>query len=336
MSDFGAYSGKDFLALELKPRNFLVDKIIREKDSVILVGNEKSGKSLLTFQLICSLTTQHPFLDKFEISKPCKVTYIQLEGELGDSQDRFKRMIKTLDFNPENFQLMFYPPLELQDKNAMIGVLSQIKKFHIPDILIIDPIYFAFMGSLSDDEIVRKFIGNIRVMKDNLGCAVILVHHTHKMRFTQQGDVIIEGDEAIFGSKFFKAWADHTMLFIHDQRNDTRAFSCNTQRSGDIIKQCHLKLNEPDPLYFEEIEQKKVNKEHVIIDLLFKNPNGFTIDDIAKKLDISRQYVYGSIKNPLSSNIIIKDTSVRPIIYKYNSVNKTDDITLHSKKEEEK
>ena len=57
MSNFGVYLGKQFFGLKLKKRKFLVENVIREKDSVILVGNEKSGKSLLTFQLICSLTS---------------------------------------------------------------------------------------------------------------------------------------------------------------------------------------------------------------------------------------------------------------------------------------
>ena len=103
MSDFGSYTGEQFFALQFPPRCFLVDKFIKEKDSVIFVGEEKSGKSILLFQLITALTSKHPFLDNYAVSKACNVTYVQLEGELADSQDRFNRMIGSVDFDQSLF-----------------------------------------------------------------------------------------------------------------------------------------------------------------------------------------------------------------------------------------
>ena len=99
MTLFGSYSGDELLEQEFPKREFLVEKIIRERDSVIFVGDEKSGKSILVLQLICSLTSQHPFLDKLKVLRPTKVTLVQLEGEIGDTQDRLKRMISALDID---------------------------------------------------------------------------------------------------------------------------------------------------------------------------------------------------------------------------------------------
>ena len=67
MSDFGAYSGRELFEKEFPKRAWLVEGIIKEKDSVILVGDPKAGKSLLAFQLICSMTSQHPFLDHHQV-----------------------------------------------------------------------------------------------------------------------------------------------------------------------------------------------------------------------------------------------------------------------------
>ena len=220
MSLFGSYSGKHLIELKLEKRQWLVENIIREKDSCIFVGNEKSGKSLLIKQLICALTTGEPFIDKYNVTKESRVTYIQVEGELSDTQDRFKRMMKTQGMNADNLHFMFYPPMELEKRGYALGLRDTVAKFwkerkvSAPDLLIIDPIYFSFMGSLNDDETVRNFIGNIRIIKDSLGCAIILVHHTHKQRFDYTGNKLDEGDEAIFGSKFLKAWADHTMFIL--------------------------------------------------------------------------------------------------------------------------
>ncbi|MFA5133061.1 MAG: AAA family ATPase [Candidatus Paceibacterota bacterium] len=341
MSLFNFYSGKQFLELELPAREWLVENVLREKDSCIFVGNEKSGKSLFIFQLICSLTTKHPFLDKFNVPKQSRVTYIQVEGELKDSQDRMKRMMKNIDFDQEYFQLKFSPPMELEQKAYMLGLCHAIKEHWIkngnekgkPDIVIIDPLYFCFMGSLNDDEVVRKFIGNIHIMKDILGCAVVIVHHTHKQKFDYTGGRIEEGDEALFGSKFLKAYPDHIILFDYDKERDMRIFSCTTQRSGQILPKCNLKLVSGkntinDPLYFEEIEKEKIDMSTKIVNLLSKKEfnDGLDWEQITSMLHISKTSFFNSIKKPLSEGVIVKEG--KPVAYKMKAMSGIDNLAL--------
>ncbi len=330
MSNFGNYIGSDFLTKEFPKREWLIENICRKNDSVILVGNEKSGKSLFVFQLLCSLTSCHPFLDLYNVPKPLKVVYIQLEGEIADSQDRMKRMIKTLDINSDNFHLRFSAPLNLEEKGFADGLAMDIlKNFNPqgrvkdvllvkPDIVIIDPIYFAFTGSLNEDKDVRAFLGNLRTFKDTLDCAIILVHHTHKTRLNYKGNVIEEGDEALFGSKFLKAWADHILLFLFDQKTKLRTLSCNTQRSGDIIEACELRLIEPEPLYFEKID-KEATKDLLVVDLLKREEfkEGLSVEDIKEKLGLASSSFYRSIKQPLAQGMVIKSEK-RPLKYSYN------------------
>ena len=313
---------------------------MREQDSCVFVGNEKSGKSLFIFQLVCSLTTQHPFIDKYNVPKQSRVSYIQIEGELSDSQDRMKRMIKTLDFNPDYFHLKFSPPMELENRGYALGLRECIMKHWKangcesgkPDVLIIDPVYFAFIGSLNDDKVVRQFIGNLRIIKDSLGCTLILVHHTHKQRWDYTGDKLDEGDEAIFGSKFLKAYPDHVLLFNYDKKEEVRILSCTTQRSGDIIKSCNLRLIEPDPLYFEEVDLKRTTSETYIVQLLNKPEfmEGLEAEQIMKQLDISRATFYNSIKKPLGQKVISKNNT-RPVIYKIRH-DKATSLLLHEEK----
>ena len=323
MATFGSYHGQAFLDLELPKREWLVEGLIRELDSVILCGNEKSGKSLFIFQLIHALTSGQDFLDHYKVTRNYRIVYIQLEGELNDSQDRMKRMMKTQELHPENFLLMFYPPLEMQDNTYRIGLQKTILDKWAgekPDLIIFDPLYFCFTGSLSDDKVVRQFIGNLRSFKEVLDCAIILVHHTHKTKWTTDGFMIDEGDEALFGSKFFKAWADHILMFIYDKKRDLRVLSCNTQRSGSIVRECVLKLIEPDPLYFEiTTDHSIVLKDLAILDLLKKDlhKDGMTREDIQAHLAISPNLFYKSIKKPLAEGLIVKSTNRRPIVFKY-------------------
>jgi RecA-family ATPase len=340
MSLFNFYNGKEFLTKELPNREWLIENVIREKDSCIFVGNEKSGKSIFAFQLICSLTTKHPFLDKFEVPKQNRVTYIQIEGEFKDSQDRMKRMMKNIDFDHDYFQFKFSPPLELEQKGSMLGLCKAIqdhwkKQGHLsgnPDVVIFDPLYFCFMGSLNDDEVIRKFIGNVRILKDILKCAVMIVHHTHKQRFDYSGDKIEEGDDALFGSKFLKAYPDHVILFDYDRAKDVRIFSCTTQRSGSILPKCTLRLiagnnTNDDPLYFEEIDPKRVSVDLRIMELLMKPEyvKGLEWTQIMNLLNISKTCLYNSLKKPLSEGVIVREGK-RPALYKYQKVVKGENI----------
>lgn len=315
MSDFGSYTGSEFLNLQLEDRKFLVDQILREKDSVMLVGGEKAGKSLLIKQLICSLTTgDHPFLDNYEVKRACKVTYVLGEGELSDTQSRFKKMIKALDFEPANFQLIFSGPLELEQDEMCTALIKTICSVHVPDVLIFDPLYFCFNGSLSDDAVVRKFLGNIRKIKEILGCAVIIVHHTHKMRFNQDGTLLNEGDDALFGSSALKWWPDHLLFFTYDRKRNVRHFRCSTQRSGDILDKLELVLEQPDPLYFRNQEVTDTAMGMNILRALEKRP--MSCNDICGRINISRSTFYRDIKPLLKSGHIQKDEAHRPILYK--------------------
>ncbi len=316
MPNFGDYTGEQFFKLKLEKRKFLIENILKEKDSMILVGDEKSGKSLFIFQLICSLTSQCPFLDEYDVLKPCKVTYIQLEGELEDSQDRFNRMIKSLDFDNNLFQIIYSKPVNLSNPLEMQDIKERILRFHKPDVVIIDPIYFAFPGDLSDNVAVRAFTGRIREFKDSIDCAILLVHHTHKIRLDKIGRIIKEGDEAIFGSKFFKAWADSIFLLVYDKIKNIRILKCQTQRSGDILSTIALKLIEPAPLYFEKTE-KNPSKTGIIMNLLGKaeHKDGLNPDSIMKFTNLKRNTFYNSIKEPLATGQLEK-IGGKPVIYK--------------------
>lgn len=328
MADFGDYYLDELLALPLTSREWLVEGLMREKDSVILVGNEKSGKSLLIKQLIASLTTGHPFLDRYAVRKENKVVYIQLEGELADTQNRFQRLGKTLEYNHKNCLLMYRAPLEFHRKDFVVNfqrVIYEKLERTRPDVVIFDPVYFSFTGSLSDDEAVRTFIGNIRTFKEALACAVILVHHTHKKKWSVDGSTIDEGDEAMFGSKFFKAWADHILMFLYDSKKNTRTLLCNTQRSGDIIKECSLRLVEPDPLYFEVNmagELNSVGTDLSIVNLLKEcnAPDGMDADEISLALGISKSSFFKGIKKPIVENLIVKTMVQRPVKYMFNRI----------------
>lgn len=319
MSEFGCYSGHELMKLELKKREFLVDQLIRERDSVLLVGGEKAGKSLLIKQLMMSLTSrEHPFLDKFEVMRECNVSYVQIEGELVDTQDRVRRMMKVVDFNPDRFQLIFAAPMALETAQGTQKLMEDIASQHNPDVIIIDPLYFAFNGDLSANDVVRKVLGHIREIKDYFGCSFILVHHTHRVKFSNQGKLIQEGDDAVFGSSALKWWPDSMMFFTYNKKREVREFRCTTQRSGDILDKIELVLEQPDPLYFRPLEEEDTIHGTAIRELL--DSQSLSRFQICEKLGISKASFYREVKLLIKEGKVTKTEHQKPVLFHRASV----------------
>ena len=327
MSNFGCYTGTEFLTKQLPKREWIIEGLLKEKDALLWVGQEKSGKTLFSMQaFLCCLTTGHPLIDKHAVPRPRKVTYILLEGDLGESQDRILRLNKQLDIDPENFVFMFLPRLMLHKEDGQYGLqhlIGEIKKRNCHEVVVIDPLYRAFCGSLNDDNIVRDVVANFDKLKDALDCALVIIHHTHKKKFDIRGKVITEGDEAMFGSVWIKAWASQIVMQTYDVTTGLRGFYCQTQRGGDIIKECNLKLVQPDPLYF--MEDTTVNPIEnswgiAIVDLL-KRPEykeGLHRAEVESILGITTNAFYKSIKQTVVQGYIKKDNTIRPVKYFYS------------------
>jgi len=272
MSDFGFYTADELFNKQFESREPLIEQILYEKDSVLFAGKAKTGKSVLLFNLICSLTSGEPFLDRFEVRRKCRVLYVQLEGSLSDSQDRFRRMTKALPMDRENFFLLFSPPLQLNNVSETEQLIKRIEESAKQvDVVIIDPVYFAMKGSLSDDEAVRDFTGCLRLIQEKFNCAMILVHHFKKSRRDKDGCILPPDDDDVFGSVFFQAWITHQFLFDMDRSSKARTLQCNLQRSGKIVDRVMLNMVEPDPLYFEELAQWPT-KPDTIVKFFVANP----------------------------------------------------------------
>ena len=307
-TDFKVYSGEELLNAEFPPREFIINNFLREKDSLIIAAPPKTGKSVYVLQKVFSLTSGDPFLDQFDINRVCKVFYVQLEGTVDDTQDRVKRMMRTVPFNPQNFALFFSSPIALEEISSCKMLMDQINATFKPDVIVIDPVYFAMRSSLSDDEAVRGFVGNLRVMQDFYKCVIILVHHTHKGRFElKKGKVIKfdEGDDAVFGSVFFQAWATHQILLQRNPDTKIVQVGCKLQRAGDIVPNLELILRQPDPLYFEQVNSFP-SQEKKIQEFL---PSEFrTAREIYSLADIPKPTFYRDIKVLIEKNQVEVET----------------------------
>lgn len=321
--NFGVYRGQDFMKFDFAPKEYLVDSLISRGDSVFLVGAPKSGKSLFVKQLICSLTSGHPFLEKFEVLKPTSVLYVQLEGEPNETKDRFEKMSKKIDFDNTKLTIFYSDPMRLESEEGLKDFYSEVDIAGTQfDCIIMDGLYLSFSGSLSDDECVRKVLGNFRRIKHRYNSTMIVVHHTHKTKFTADGDVLMEGDESIFGSQFLRAWPDHVFIISHDKKSDLRHLSCLTQRSGQIERDIKMRLIQPDPLYFETLDEApegivlETAKRSIVSFLENSIPNSARAKEIMAALGIPKSTFFYVSKELIRDKKIYKDGKGKGTLYR--------------------
>jgi hypothetical protein len=306
---FRVYEGSGILQVSEEKTKPLVQDFLYEDDFVILMAKQKEGKSLVALQLMCNLSTGSPFLDTFEIPNPVRVWYFALEGKDNDTKRRMVHMTHKLKCDTNMVKIFCCDGIQFNTKVGMIMLSDILSKYkdELPRVIIIDPLYQAMAGSLSDDAIVRDFISKIRILSHICNASVIILHHSKRPFRLQDGTTKELGDEELFGSVFWKASVDHIFYMGAIGTTGNKFVKCDTQRSGDIVDMFEMKLHQPNPLYWE-----KVNVSTDVADkvAMLMQTRRVTVQDIMETFKLSRVSVYENLKK-----LSVTKTATRPVMY---------------------
>jgi len=309
---FRRYTGDELFILDEEKKEPIVEGILMHNDYTLLVAKEKVGKSILALQLGCSISSGHPFLDTFAVSKPQRVWYFATEGKDEDTKERIINMSKKVPIDKDKFLLICSAGFRFNSTSGEKYVrylLTEYKEV-LPRVIIVDALYMAIEGSLKDDEAVNSFNYSLRRFAEVCDAAVVIVHHSRRPVILD-GKIASMGDDDIYGSAFLKASVDHCFYMALIQGGTNRSLKCSTQRSGNIVEDMTLELHEPSPLYFSIADTYYEHREG-IKQLLERTPGGLTIKGLMKKSTHSRATIY-RILNSFEDGVI--KTQTRPVIY---------------------
>lgn len=305
--------GQDILTLSDDKTDPIIESILYPKDYIMIVAEEKMGKTIIAQQLSCNLTTGKPFLNIFDIPKPVNVWYFITEGKENDLKDRFIRMKNAIEIDTSRLTLI---PTYFRF-NTIIGekIIEEIVNSNAgpkPDVIIIDSLYPAIKGSLRDEEVVNDFHFTMRQIQKELDCAIILIHHFSKRVRTPDGKIIERTDKDLFGSAFFAAAVDHVLWLDKwqygdkEEKGNDKILKCDTQRSGKIFDSVRIRLLQPDPLHFESI-YKHMEEEHRVLEVIKSaKDEGFDRETITKKARIGRTVFFQIMRELVNKGLIEK------------------------------
>jgi hypothetical protein len=119
-------------------------------------------------------------------------------------------------------------------------------------IIIFDPLYTTVKGSLSNDEVATDWIRNVRSIKSTFkGCGMVVnAHDTKDLVNVATGEKIKKDASIIFGSVYWKAWANYNYRFEKDRGKELWTLELGKKRTNDAPDKILLRMVEPVPLMF--------------------------------------------------------------------------------------
>lgn len=191
--------------LNLPPKDWIVDQLIGRGDIGMVYGAPGCGKTFVVIDIIMAACVGKQWAMRFDIAQPLNVAYCAGEGVSG-LPARFAAAaqhhgITTLD----NFTFFRSVPQLYADSEAaeIISIGQFIREWKARqgqgqarplDILVIDTLHTATTDA---DENTAKDMGKVlhacRWAAQELGCAVVLVHHTNKSGSAERGSSALRG-----------------------------------------------------------------------------------------------------------------------------------------------
>jgi RecA-family ATPase len=146
------------LVKPLPPPEWEIEPLFNQDDRVMFYGAPGSQKSWLLMHMGICLAAGLPWLDKFGISKPRKVLWLDKEMDLKRVMWRYERMIRGLGLEDQGL------PFQVWAKPPFMGTYSDIKQLLAlfeeqqwkPDVMIIDSFRRVLAGDENDSNAIKK------------------------------------------------------------------------------------------------------------------------------------------------------------------------------------
>lgn len=174
-------------------REWAVDGLVPLRAACLLSGDGGSGKSTLALQLACSTVLGKSWLGRE--TRYGRVAYVSCEDDIHELHRRLAGICQG-----EGWDIADLDGLELFDRvgrdNAImmrgegfgagwedtpwwIGFSNWVRDFG-PTLVVLDSLYDFFSGNQLDQGAARTFMGKLRELAHDAGCAIVVLWHPSK------------------------------------------------------------------------------------------------------------------------------------------------------------
>ena len=310
---FPSFSFNDVLAMP--PKEWIVDQIFGNGDLGIIYGPSGCGKTFIVIDFILKLCSGKKWAHRFNVARPLNVAYCAGEG-VGALPSRFQAAAKHHGITQLDTFTFFNAVPQLYDEKLQDHVAQFISEWRIKgskpiDLLVIDTLHTAIAGA---DENSSQHMGVVikscKLLIKELGCSVLLVHHTNKDESSERGSGSPRG-------------ACDFMIQI--KRNDSlggsnASMECSKLKDGEMWKPQNFNLS-PVPecksvhiawdvvsCCDEKKEETKDDLKNRIMQTMFDYPNKkFTCKALALAVDQKEIDLYRLLNELVKDKRCIKE-----------------------------
>lgn len=262
----------ELLRQDLGVRPLLVGgEVLGEGEWLTLVGEEKTGKSVLALDLACSLVQDVPDLMHpptwcgFPVMGPVRILFLVGEGGRRSFTARLLKRTKGLsDAERKRIHLWFPDPrlLDLTNPEDFNRVRSRIMENGI-QVVFIDPL--AHFHSLDENATaeMKKVAAAFLELVAATGVSVIAIHHTRKAQANSRKGSAREGR----GSTVLSGANDGTLVFDRESNSDD---TDDERRLTFILRHAE---NTPPPMMIQ-INRATLRFDVLARDVGVGNPGG--------------------------------------------------------------
>lgn len=183
--------------LQRPSKEWLCERILGKRDFVLIYGPSGEGKTHTALDAALAFAMGRAFANNFSVCQRLSVAYCTGEG-IGGLADRIRAL--QYHFKPKaDIPFYLYEDVpQLFDANGENGALAFLTEWQLAasegllpatlDVLILDTLHNSTAGSdensAKDASIIQS---RMRLIRDTLGCAIILVHHSNKNGASERG-----------------------------------------------------------------------------------------------------------------------------------------------------
>lgn len=272
------YTVDAFLSKAYPPRADHVSEAIVPQKAKVLVGAAKgTGKTLFLTQGACEMASGDPMLGLFDVPKPLKVMVFQKEIPSTLYQERLETVRRNFfRLRPENLIIVdrdeIYEKLWL-DRPDGVKLFYDIIGYHMPDVVMIDPIYLFHNSDEDKAQSVKTIIYPIDQAIIRFGCSFIISHHFKKPMYDiRTNRPQHQGPDDFRGSGVWYHWCD-TALWMNQVGPSKNILDMFCRHGREEPPTVVLQLNRNKAMFEGEIQNSPTtNAEVIAIQILNKKP----------------------------------------------------------------
>lgn len=220
----------DFLSHDDTPTeiDYIVDGVLERGGVTIIGGEPETGKSMLTNDMALASVSGQTFMS--QRTKEARWVFMDLEMGKANMAVRMRGLLsgRGIDEQAPCLSNLLVPEYDAMPRDGLINpdiIEGLILRLGGCDVFVIDSLRKALgIGNESEAQHIGVIMKNIRTLRDQVGCAVVFVHHARK-------DEEILSINTLCGSGAIGGEPDVVLLCHRDKQKGFRQVSHQKLRS---------------------------------------------------------------------------------------------------------